>query len=67
MAQKQSPLVRAGVSEETDVTDNTESLSRSVHSVLNLLAGAEPPEPKVCGIAEVDAAIEFHKGAFEPD
>ncbi len=46
---------------------NTEPLSRSVHSVLHVLAGAEPPEPKVCGIEEVDAAIEFHKGAFEPD
>ena len=46
---------------------NTESLARSVHSVLRVLAGDEPPEPKVCGIEEVDAAIEFHKGAFEPD
>jgi len=46
---------------------NTESLSRSVYSVLRVLAGAEPPEPRVCGIEEVDAAIEFHKGAFEPD
>lgn len=46
---------------------NTESLSRSVHSVLCVLAGAEPPEPKICGIEEVERAIDFHKAAFEPD
>ena len=46
---------------------NTESLSKSVHSVLRVLAGAEPPEPRVSGIEEVDTAIDFHKGAFEPD
>jgi acetoin utilization deacetylase AcuC-like enzyme len=46
---------------------NTESLSRSALSALRVLAGAEPPEPKVCGIEEVDAAIEFHKAAFVPD
>ncbi|MEH6560709.1 MAG: histone deacetylase [Marinobacter sp.] len=44
---------------------NTESLSKSVHAVLSVLAGAEPPEPKVCGIEEVDAAIDFHKDAFK--
>ncbi len=46
---------------------NTESLSRGVHAVLKALAGGELTEPKVCGIEEVDAAIEFHKGAFEPE
>ncbi|WP_417502096.1 histone deacetylase [Marinobacter sp.] len=46
---------------------NTESLSKSVHSVLRVLAGAEPPEPKVSGIEEVDAAIDFHKDAFIPE
>lgn len=46
---------------------NTESLSKSVHAVLGVLAGAEPPEPKVCGIEEVDAAIDFHKDAFKPE
>ncbi|MGO1461485.1 MAG: histone deacetylase family protein [Marinobacter sp.] len=46
---------------------NTESLSKSVHAVLGALAGAQPPEPKVCGIEEVDAAIDFHKDAFKPE
>lgn len=44
---------------------NTESLSRGVHTVLEVLAGAEPVEPKDCGIEEVNAAIEFHKSAFD--
>lgn len=46
---------------------NTESLSRGVHATLQVLAGIEPVEPKVCGVEEVNTAIEFHKGAFEPD
>ncbi len=46
---------------------NTESLSRGVHSVLHSLTGGELREPRVCGIAEVEAAIEFHRGAFEPE
>ncbi|MFN2360802.1 MAG: histone deacetylase [Marinobacter sp.] len=46
---------------------NTESLSRGVHATLRVLAGGEPAEPKVCGVEEVVTAIEFHKGAFEPD
>lgn len=46
---------------------NTESLSRGVHAVLHALSGGELTEPKVCGIEEVEAAIAFHKAAFEPD
>lgn len=46
---------------------NTESLSRGVHVVLEALAGGALKEPGVCGMKEVDAAIDFHKGAFEPD
>ncbi|WP_291831470.1 histone deacetylase [Marinobacter sp.] len=46
---------------------NTESLSRGVHTVLQVLAGSVPPEPKVYGIEAVAAAVEFHKGAFDPD
>ena len=46
---------------------NTESLSRGVHAVLHALTGDELAEPKACGIEEVDAAIAFHKAAFEPD
>ncbi|WP_300495996.1 histone deacetylase [Marinobacter sp.] len=46
---------------------NTESLSHGVHAVLRALAGGTLTEPRVCGMEEVDAAIDFHKGAFEPD
>lgn len=46
---------------------NTESLSRGMHAVLQVLAGGELLEPRVRGIEEVEAAIEFHKGAFEPE
>lgn len=46
---------------------NTESLSRGVHSVLHALTGAALKEPQAAGIEAVDAAINFHKGAFEPD
>ena len=46
---------------------NTESLSRGVHTVLEVLAGAEPKKPRVCGIAEVEAAADFHRDAFAPD
>ncbi|MFO7994935.1 MAG: hypothetical protein R6U69_12385 [Marinobacter sp.] len=46
---------------------NTKSLSRGVHATLQVLAGGQPVEPKVCGVEEVNTAIEFHKGAFEPD
>jgi hypothetical protein len=33
--------------------------------MLRVLAGDEPPEQKMCGIEEVDAAISFHKGVIE--
>lgn len=46
---------------------NTESLAHGVHAVLQVLAGVVPTDPRDRGIAEVDAAIEFHKGAFDPD
>jgi len=46
---------------------NTESLSHGVHAVLKAMAGGALTEPRVCGMEEVDTAIEFHKGAFEPD
>jgi len=46
---------------------NTESLSRGVHTVLEVLAGAEPKKPRVCGIAEVEAAADFHRDAFATD
>ncbi|ATJ81944.1 histone deacetylase [Halomonas beimenensis] len=43
---------------------NLESLSRGAHSVLSVLAGATPPEPGSCGMAEVKAAAAFHRDAF---
>jgi len=43
---------------------NLESLSRGAHSVLKVLAGETPREPQVCGLAEVDAAADFHRSAF---
>lgn len=46
---------------------NTESLSRGVHSVLKVLAGETPSEPRACGVEEVEAATTFHKGAFDPE
>lgn len=46
---------------------NTESLARGVHSVLSVLAGGPVPEPRVCGMEEVEQAIEFHRGAFVGD
>ena len=46
---------------------NTESLARGVHSVLEMLAGGSVPDPRVCGIEEVEAAIEYHRGAFTDD
>lgn len=44
---------------------NLESLSHGVRSVLEVLAGGELPEPGVCGVAEVEAAAAFHRGAFQ--
>lgn len=46
---------------------NLESLSRGVHTVLEVLAGADPVEPEPAGIPEVRAAAEFHASAFIPD
>ncbi|MEX2473786.1 histone deacetylase [Marinobacter sp.] len=46
---------------------NTDSLARGVHSVLGVLAGGPIPEPRVCGMEEVEQAIEFHRGAFKDD
>jgi len=43
---------------------NTESLSLGVHSVLKTLAGVSPEEPVVCGLAEFESALEFHRDAF---
>lgn len=43
---------------------NTLSLSRCVHSVVSALAGVEVPEPTLFGLEEVNAAIEFHRDAF---
>ncbi|MGH8128429.1 MAG: histone deacetylase family protein [Gammaproteobacteria bacterium] len=44
-----------------------ESLSHGVHTVLEVLAGAEPVEPQPAGIPEVTEAAEFHASAFTPD
>ncbi len=43
---------------------NLISLSRGVSAVLRVLAGEAPPEPGQRGIAEVEAAAAFHRGAF---
>lgn len=40
------------------------SLARGVRSVLCVLAGDEPPEPGLRGLAEVEAAAAFHRSAF---
>ncbi|MDX1444211.1 MAG: histone deacetylase [Gammaproteobacteria bacterium] len=41
-----------------------ESLSLGVRAVLEVLAGAEPPEPVIAGSREVTEAAEFHLDAF---
>uniref|UniRef100_UPI00356B4AF0 histone deacetylase family protein n=1 Tax=Litorivivens sp. TaxID=2020868 RepID=UPI00356B4AF0 len=44
------------------------SLSRGVHTVLQVLAGGEPPEELVeRGVGEVEAAAAFHLDAFKDD
>lgn len=43
---------------------NLISLSRGVRSVLQVLAGDAPPEPGLRGLAEVEAAADFHRSAF---
>ncbi|WP_246131725.1 histone deacetylase family protein [Pistricoccus aurantiacus] len=45
---------------------NLTSLSHGVKAVLEVLAGAEPPQPESCGIAEVEAAAAYHREAFIP-
>lgn len=44
-----------------------DSLSLGVHAVLRTLAGEVPPEPGVCGVADVERAAEFHRAAFSDD
>lgn len=46
---------------------NLDSLSQGVRTVLQVLAGKSAEEPQEFGMAEVDAAIEFHRSAFVPD
>ncbi|MDF1821712.1 MAG: histone deacetylase [Alcanivoracaceae bacterium] len=47
---------------------HTESLACGVHAVLEVMAGKTPPQPGVCGVEEVDAAIAYHRDAFlDPD
>ncbi len=43
---------------------NLESLAHGVRSVLEVLVGAEPPEPCSYGLSEVEDAAEFHRDAF---
>ncbi len=43
---------------------NLEALPQSVHAVLGVLAGATPPEPGSRGLAEIQAAAEYHRTAF---
>lgn len=42
------------------------SLSQGVRTVLSVLAGTQPPEPGLCGVAEVEAAAAYHREAFLP-
>lgn len=44
-----------------------ESLANGVRAVLEVLAGADPPVPRECGLDEVEEAIEFHRDAFTGD
>jgi acetoin utilization deacetylase AcuC-like enzyme len=47
---------------------NLKSLSRGVHTVLQVLAGGDPPEKLMeRGLREVDEAVEFHRDAFKDD
>jgi len=44
------------------------SLSRGVHTVLQVLAGGAPPQKlQECGLKEVEEAAEFHMDAFKDD
>ncbi len=44
-----------------------ESLSHGVRAVLEVLAGAQPADPREFGLDEVDEAAAFHRNAFTPD
>jgi acetoin utilization deacetylase AcuC-like enzyme len=46
---------------------NLSSLSKGVHTVLEVLAGGEPPALMECGVKEVLKAAEFHRNAFIDD
>ncbi|MDO8862016.1 histone deacetylase [Haliea sp. E1-2-M8] len=46
---------------------NLTSLSRGVHTVLEVLAGGDVPELVECGLPEVMKAAEFHRDAFTDD
>ncbi len=46
---------------------NLISLSRSVHSMLTVLAGGEVPELMECGLREVMQAVAFHRDAFKDE
>ena len=44
-----------------------ESLSRGVRATLQVLAGADAPEPEEIGVREVRAAADYHRDAFSGD
>ena len=46
---------------------NLESLANGTRAVLAVLAGNTVPEPDTCGIAEVQAAADFHRTAFQAE
>ena len=46
---------------------NLISLSRGVRSVLQVLAGDQPLEPGLRGLAELEAAAAFHRNAFRSE
>ena len=46
---------------------HTESLARSVHATLEVMAGADPQDPWAPGINEVEEAAGFHRDAFRED
>jgi acetoin utilization deacetylase AcuC-like enzyme len=46
---------------------NLESLAKGTRAVLAVLAGNTVPVPDICGIAEVEAAANFHRTAFQTE
>jgi len=46
---------------------NLESLANGTRAVLAVLAGNTVPVPDTCGIAEVQAAADFHRTAFQSE